>query len=74
MSKLVFDGVELPNVRRISARKITRRAVAVTGLHKSRSSEVDRHEDAYGANGGMNIDNDTESGGTSPLAYTLSLR
>ena len=74
MSKLVFDGVELPNVRRISARKITRRAVAVSGLRKSWSSEADQHEDTYGANGGMDIDNNTESEGTSPLAYTLSLR
>jgi len=64
MSKLVFDGVELSNVRRISARKITRRAVRSPdyGSHVKRSRSA---RDTYGANGGMDIDNDTESEGTS---------
>ena len=45
----MFDGVEMPRVRRLSARQMrSRRAVPVLGLQKSRSCEVHGDKDRYG--------------------------
>jgi hypothetical protein len=59
-SKLVFDGIELPSVRRLSARRMrSRYAVPYFGPKKSRLSEVDEDEDGRRGDEEVGIENDS---------------